>query len=304
MTVSSTSSPDIGGSSLPDDVHTGITAFELRTPDDASQGTYAELRAFLGERGGSEGYRSVVCQEVGHSVGLAHPTNPPDPTCMIGSSQHLSMHDTNLARADARTPSKRHIKLAPLALAGLVLFAAGAAARITIGSGGGVPSEAARSPGGNGQPPAYAGFTQYQTLPEIVLNSDLVIVGTVQEVAPGYVEPSEDGFPTRYLNSVLKVDEAWKGSPGETVTVATNELAYGSPGGGSEWREPGVRVVAFLASGDGGPPGVFYPADEPAIYVLSGEQVIPTVGSTLSGQIAAMPVEELRQAVQAAAGGQ
>jgi hypothetical protein len=27
-------------------------------PDDASQGTYAELRAFLGERGGSEEYRS------------------------------------------------------------------------------------------------------------------------------------------------------------------------------------------------------------------------------------------------------
>lgn len=211
-----------------------------------------------------------------------------------------------VARADSGTPSKRHIKLAPLALAGLVLFAAGAAARITIGSGpdSGIPSEAARSPGGNGQPPAYAGFTRYQTLPEIVLNSELVIVGTVQEVAPGYVEPSEDGFPTRYLNSVLKVDEAWKGSPGETVTVATNELAYGNPGGGSEWREPGVRVVAFLAPGDSGPPGVFYPADEPAIYVLSGDQVIPTVGSTLSAQIAAMPIEELRLAVQAAAGGQ
>jgi hypothetical protein len=36
----------------------GISAFELRTPDDASQGTYTELRAFLEERGGSEEYRS------------------------------------------------------------------------------------------------------------------------------------------------------------------------------------------------------------------------------------------------------
>lgn len=43
---------------------------------------------------------TVVCQEVGHSVGLDHPTNPPDPTCMIGSSQHLSMHDTNLLNSN------------------------------------------------------------------------------------------------------------------------------------------------------------------------------------------------------------
>lgn len=38
----------------------------------------------------------VMCQEVGHSVGLDHPTSPPNPTCMDGSSQHLSTHDHNL----------------------------------------------------------------------------------------------------------------------------------------------------------------------------------------------------------------
>jgi hypothetical protein len=201
-----------------------------------------------------------------------------------------------VARAESRMPSKRgkhRVRLTALTLVGLALFAGGAAARMVIDS---APEKA--------PPPAYAGFTRYQTLLEIVANSDLVVVGTVQEVAVGEAIPSEDGFPTQYLNTVLKVDEAWKGSPGDTVTVATIDVAYGNPGVGSEWRQPGVRVVAFLAPGDSGPPGLFYPSDEPAIYVLSGDQVIPTVQAPLSTQIAAMSFQELSEAVRAATMGE
>jgi hypothetical protein len=37
----------------------------------------------------------VLCQEVGHSVGLDHAFNAVEPTCMIGTSQHLRVpgHD-------------------------------------------------------------------------------------------------------------------------------------------------------------------------------------------------------------------
>jgi hypothetical protein len=226
----------------------------------------------------------------------------------IRALDELRAEFVRVARSESRPPTRHRVRVIAITLAALAIFGSGAAARIMIGSGADrvISREAPRSPAATGspdgtaRPPAYAGFTQYQTVREIVANSDLVVMGTVQEVAPGYVEPDEQGFPTRYLNTVIKVDETWKGTPADTITVATNDLAYGNPGGGSEWRGPGVRVVAFLSLGDSGPPGLFYPTDEQGIYVLSGDALVPTVRTSLSDQIAAVSIEELRQAVQAA----
>lgn len=220
----------------------------------------------------------------------------------IRALEQLRGEFARVAQLESRRPARRGLRLASFALAGLVLLASGTAARILISGSVGEGARVSNSlpAGGKAQPPAYAGFTQSQTLRELVANSELVVVGTVQEVTPGYEEPSEDAFPTRYLNTVLKVEETWRGTPAETITLATNELAYGNPGGGSEWRSPGVRVVAFLVPGDSGPSGLFYPADEPGIYVVNGDQVDATVrGTTVGDQIASMTLEELRQAVQA-----
>lgn len=221
----------------------------------------------------------------------------------IRALEQLRSEFARVAHDDTHTHGRRRLQLASFALAGLVVLTGGAVARIMIAGSvdeGARVSDSPESPRGTAQPPAYAGFTQYQTLREMVANSELVVVGTVQEVTPGYEEPSEDEFPTRYLNTVLKVEETWRGTPAETITLATNELAYGNPAGGSEWRSPGVRVVAFLVPGDSGPSGLFYPADEPGIYVVNADQVDATVrGTTVGDQIASMTLEELRQAVQA-----
>lgn len=226
-----------------------------------------------------------------------------DSVSRIPALDELGDEFVRVARAEPSPPNGHRLRVAMVALVALLLVVSGAAARLAIRSVGerATTREAPPSSGQAVPPPAYAGYLQYQTLPEIVTGSDLVVVGTVQEVVPGYVEPSEDGFPTRYLNTVLKIDELWKGSVAETVTVATIDVEYGSLGGGSEWRTPGTRVVAFLLPGDSGPSGLFYPADEQGIYMLSGDTLVPTApGTSLSDRIAAMSLEQLRQAVQAA----
>ena len=207
-----------------------------------------------------------------------------------------------VARAESRPPTRLRLRLMSLTAAGVVLFAGGVAARIMISSEREAPSEAAGPPARRTQPPSYAGFAQYQSLRAVVARSVFVVAGTVREGAPGEVIPSETGFPTRYRNTVLKVNEIWKGPEADTITVATDELAYGNLPGESDWREPGVRVVAFLSPGDSGEARLFYPTDEQGIYVLSGDALVPTApGTILSNQIAAMSVQELREAVRSAA---
>lgn len=196
-----------------------------------------------------------------------------------------------------------------VALAALALLSAGAAARILLGSEiqPQLPPRTADEPGGAAaQPPAYVGFVQYQTLAQLVVNSDVIVVGTVDEVLPGPVIPDEGGdprFDTRYVNTTLTVDETWKGTVSDTVTVTTNELAYGNPGGGSEWREPGVRVIAFLVptDSDTADPSLIVTADEAGIYIVRGDIVVPTVSGTTSigEEISGFSMEELRERVQA-----
>jgi hypothetical protein len=182
----------------------------------------------------------------------------------------------------------------------------------------------------------------FGSLDELVANSDLILVGTVQEVRLGPVHedleptdpafrlregevvddpPGGDEYPTRDLNTVVAVEDVLKGSsPTATVTVATLENAYGGGVNPTDWRQPGVRVVAFLSRDPEGRPLYIAsyvdeataeskeiapgPNYDQSFYVVDGEDLVAAVQDPslpLNAQIEAMSLTELSQAVKKAA---
>lgn len=137
---------------------------------------------------------------------------------------------------------------------------------------------------------------RYNTLRELVLVSDLIIAGSVQEVSPPEPE-GERPEEIYHVNTVVNVDEVWKGSaPGETVTVKTLELAYEV-----EWRQQGEQVVLFL-SPSSETPGLYIPANVDyyqTAFMIAGQDLIATFpDDVLARQIAAMSRSELRERVR------
>lgn len=151
----------------------------------------------------------------------------------------------------------------------------------------------------------------FDSLEELAAESDLIVVGTVNDVQTGEELPSEGpATPTRRLNTLLDVETVLKDSaPREGLTVATLELAYASPQprSGSDWRQPGTRVVAFLsassegATGNAGEP-LFFPTSYPqSFYVVEGESLTAAYQESdeglLSGRIERMTLPELLAAL-------
>lgn len=137
----------------------------------------------------------------------------------------------------------------------------------------------------------------YETLRELRAVSDLIIVGTVEEVLPREAEgdPPEQ---IHHLSTVVSVDEVWKGSiPDSTVTVKTLELAYAGPNA-REWRRTGQRVVLLLSPSTE-TPGVYIPANVDyyqTAYVVVGDDLIPAYSDDgLARQLAALSIGELRE---------
>lgn len=151
----------------------------------------------------------------------------------------------------------------------------------------------------------------FDSIDELAAASDLIVVGAVEGVQVGEELPNEgEATPTRRLNAVLDVQTVLKGSvPREGLTVATLELAYAAPqaGSGSDWRQPGTRVVAFLvassegATGNAGEP-LFFPTSYPqSFYVVEGESLRAAYQESdealLSERIERMNVSELLAAL-------
>lgn len=152
--------------------------------------------------------------------------------------------------------------------------------------------------------------TYYASLPELIAKTKLVVTGTVQQVLIGKVLADDPEFPTRYLNTVLTVDETLKGSaPSGTIVVETRELAFGHPRGPDDWRTPGSRVLLFL-SASSEEPAVYILSNaggganyEQSVYILDGADVIATTHDPVAEQLAALSLDQVRQTVQSEKGG-
>jgi hypothetical protein len=159
---------------------------------------------------------------------------------------------------------------------------------------------AAVAAGGESADPSSPG---YSTLGGLAAESPLVVEGQVTRVRPGReVADIDPQYPTRFLNTVLSVDEVLKGSPEiSEVTVETMELAFSSGPGqpNAEWRTPGARVVAFLSPrGPGG--AMFNPTSyTQSLYLVKGARLEPLSAESgeLGERIAGMSVPELERAV-------
>lgn len=149
----------------------------------------------------------------------------------------------------------------------------------------------------------------YETLEELVTESDLIIMGTVGDSRVAEVRDKNDEFPTRTVHTTVAVDEVLKSSGSHAeVVVSTQELGFGGPGV-DEWREPGRRVILFLTPSLE-TAGVYVPSNQAyfqAAYIVRGEDLEITVASGadvygLNRRVAAMTVSELRDKVEAIEG--
>ncbi|MGH3029224.1 MAG: hypothetical protein ACRDNE_00380 [Gaiellaceae bacterium] len=226
--------------------------------------------------------------------------DPVDKTHRMRALDELRDEFVRVAHAESRSPRPRPRRLA-VSLASLMLVTAGATAAGII-----LTSDADQATVSQGPSAAFeASGPRYASLAELVIKSDLVVLGTVQEVLPAKVIEAEDPqYPTRTFNTVVRVDEALKGSaPRGVVTVETLELAFREPGP-EEWREPGERVLLFLTpSREPDTPELFILANtnySQTAYVIQGEDIMAAVGDELSEEVATLSLAELRQAVEAA----
>lgn len=214
-----------------------------------------------------------------------------------------------------RARSKRPLIVAMVITLGAVVVLA-ACARVQET---GRPSEKASTttePGGVGslwtRPPegtCDCHGEDYETLEELVTETDLIIMGTVGESRVAEVRDKNDEFPTRTVHTTVAVDEVFKGSGTRAeVVVSTLELGFGGPGV-EEWREPGRRVLLFLTPSLE-TVGVYVPSNQAyfqAAYIVRGEDLEITVapGADVYGlnrRVAAMTVSELREKVEAIEG--
>ena len=217
-----------------------------------------------------------------------------------------------VASRDARSRRRRQTRHVAAGLAGLALIVGAAAVMATRSDDtqSTVPSSQAAQD--LIEPQTAAGFVsggpEYETLDQLVASSELVVAGTVKEVrSGGEIVDIDPQYPTRFLHTVIAVDEVMKGSTqrGE-VTVRTIETAYaptpGDPSGiDMEWRKAGTRIVAFLAASPSGGSLLVPTSPSQSFYRLRGANVAP-LGARPEDATHSIPVSQLRQAVRAASG--
>ena len=209
------------------------------------------------------------------------------------------------ARDQRELTRNRHVRPLAGALAMLALLAAVAAVLATRddGTGPGVTDAAneliARQP----TPNLAASGPEYATLGQLVANSELIVAGTVAEVrSGGEIVDIDPEYPTRFVDAVVTVEQILKGADQRrTVTIRTLESAYAKVPGGSEtpdleWRRPGERIVAFLASSPEGGRLLVPTSYSQSFYRLRGSDVVPLAAKAGS----AVPLSDLVAAVRAA----
>jgi hypothetical protein len=142
----------------------------------------------------------------------------------------------------------------------------------------------------------------YSSLRELADESTQILVGTVTDSRIGKIfdDDPTGKYPTRFLHTMVHVDESLKGSTSTSdLTVVTDELGFAAPNL-EDWRKAGTRVLLFLTPSE----------EDERNYVLSnlnytqttyfvqGEDVRAAVGDSLSTQIAAMSLSDVRREVK------
>lgn len=157
-----------------------------------------------------------------------------------------------------------------------------------------------------GAPPFAAHGPAYTTLKELITNSDLILIGVVQETATAEVhsEGPGDEFPTRMLHTTVAVEDVLKGSDRDgKVIVPTDELAFRGPDI-EDWRKAGHRVLLFLTPSPESPERHILANLNflQTAYFVRGKEINMTVGGDIYGlseRIGRMSVEEMKKAVAA-----
>jgi hypothetical protein len=221
------------------------------------------------------------------------------------------------AKTEAEVPSKKWTRPLAATLAGLAVGAVLIA--VVVGSNddgttqsaaddrGGAPDQVLDmgNAGGSGRSDETIEIYSptYASLAGLTDASQVVVEGTVQEVRSGReVVDIDPEYPTRFLNTVVQVDDVLKGTLStKSVTVETMDLAFGPAAGrpASEWRKPGERVVAFLSPRAPGDP-VFGPTTyAQSFYRVTGAKLEQLSGDAgpLGERIAGMSLPELERAV-------
>lgn len=159
-------------------------------------------------------------------------------------------------------------------------------------------------------PPPAAGFAAhglaFETVRGLVRESDLIVIGVVDENRVGEVRGAFPGdeFPTVTLHTTVAAEEILKGSdPDGLVMVPTDELAFKGPGL-EDWREPGHRVLLFLDPSRESFEGHILAglAYVQTVYFVRGQEIDMAVGGDITGlseRIGMMTVPDVRQAVAA-----
>lgn len=249
--------------------------------------------------------------------------------------------------------TRRLLVICSLALVAVVSFALTLALVDGEGSSSGVkkPSNAQTPPMSSELPGGFEASEVYMfdSLGQMAATSDLIVTGTVAETTVGEVideasgsggtypdpwnstegstggvpppvpeEPEDDtveDYPTRFLDTEVRVDEVLKGSTptADAITVNTLELAYGWPdelrrrepyAPPETWREPDKRVLLFLSKDAEKTSDLYYPVNHSqSVYVLEGNNLTATVSDPtmpLIERIASLSMPQLRLAVEEA----
>lgn len=246
-------------------------------------------------------------------------TDDHEPRFQIAALEELRGEFLRVAHDDPGS-GRRRVPPAVAAVLGLSLLAGGGVAGIIAAQNGDMAHDAtasnnALSRSGDtsaGKAPQPVGLAAYEpmfgSVKELTAKSDIVAIGTVQDVTRGKIVIPDSETPTRELDVTLSIEDLPKGSVStNTVTVATLETAFTGPPGGdfTDWRRPGQRVAAFLESDQGKPPA-YQPVNyTQAIYIVRDdalEAVDREAPGSLSERIAAMSLPEFRRSVESDAG--
>jgi hypothetical protein len=214
----------------------------------------------------------------------------------IPALAELRQEFLGVAADEPRSPGRRMPRVA-IALTGLgIVVAAGFMAALIFESDLQPKRQSDRPVAG-----AFAGHgPSYSSLGELAGNSSLIVVGTVSDTRVGEVfdDDPTGQYPTRFLHTVVSVDEVLKGSaPSGDLTIATDELAYAAPNL-DDWRKAGTRVLLFLTPSVEGRYVMANLDYSQTAYALRGEDVVATIGDPLSDSIAAMSLSEIRRDVK------
>lgn len=217
-----------------------------------------------------------------------------------GQSDCLLGHVADMMRAMEGAFPVMRVRVAVVFVAVAALLAAGLGTAVLLDSG--------RQPARQAAGPVVGSYSgdgpSYSSLRQLVGNSDLIVVGTVEDTSVGkvYGDDPTGEFPTRDLHTVVAVDEVLKGaSSTREVTVITNELAFSAPNL-EDWRQAGTRVVIFLTpSREQQTAGFHILANinyAQTAYFVRGEDVEAAIVDPLSKKIAALSLSELRESVR------